>query len=306
MYGSSCKVETTVSRHPASSYLLVDSLDRYGKEFPNGSTFTSSSDWTLNFQSALVQGYVKRMCLTQVGFQWNIPTILANYNDVLIIAFTGQTSNVIILTPGYYTPTTLAAMIQEKLLTAFPTLTTITVIYDPTVGAFVINSGNPAVATIVFPAGASTTPIALRHARFLITTGLINVTVGAGGPPAIVVGGVPTMLATRWVDICSAYLTKYQKIKDGTTLAINPRSDMLCRLFAVSPNTRYSISENDSPGSTPFSLVQDMNNPKFFEWSPDEYIINFDIQVRDEYGEILPVSPQFCSEYQLTFLVSET
>lgn len=297
-------------RPPASAYMLVDSLDRYGKFYPVESNFTSSSNWKLNFQTPIIQGYFTRLCLTQVNFNWNIPTILFNYNDLMLITVENTPDagiQTITLAPGFYTPTTLAAQIQSQCVTAFP-LSSITCVWNPLFGSFTLATG--IVGGLIAIQGNSATGVSnqvLRRVRCLQTLGFANVSVGA--VPAVqnsISGNCPTMLATRFVDICSSYLTKYQRVKDGTSLVISPRQDMICRLFAVAPNTRYNITANDSPGSAPFTIVQDMNNPKFIKWSPDETINNFDIEVRDEYGDILPVQQGFCSEYQLTFMVSET
>lgn len=303
MYGSSCNVETTVSRPTASSYMLVDSLDRYGNAWPTNTTFTTSSDWSLNFQSPVINGQIARLALTQVGFQWNIPTILFNYNDRFQIGVVGGVGGpqTITITPGYYTPALLATEIQTRLVIAFPLLA-ITCVYNSVFGSFVIDSGSLLVNLAILPAQSGFSATARRTQRTLLTLGFLNVA-GANTLTPTIFGNIPTMVATRWLDICSSFLTKYQRIKDGTTLLANPRQDILTRIFAVAPNTRYEITANDSPGSSPWSMVQDMNNPKYIEWSSDEAITNFDIQVRDEFGDIMPVQQGFCSEYQISFLV---
>jgi hypothetical protein len=119
-------------------------------------------------------------------------------------------------------------------------------------------------------------------------------------------GGIPTFVATRFVDICSSYLTKYQRVKDTSTLINQPRSDMLCRIYPVAPNTRVTTYTGSSVGSEPFSICIDYNTPKQASWSVSEAINNFDIQVRDEFGELLPFTPQYGCEYQMSFLATET
>lgn len=299
-------------RPPSSAYMLVDSLDRYGRFYPFENNFTSSSDWKLNFPTPIIQGYFTRLCLTQVNFQWNIPTILFNYNDLMLIGITGTPDAgvaTITLDPGYYTPTTLASQIQTKVATAFPS-SVITCVYDPVFGCFTLATGVVGGKIQIIgnsTPGVNVSSVVMRRIRCLQTLGFANISVGAVPPvQSSVSGNIPTMLPTRFVDICSSYLTKFQRAKDGTSNVISPRQDMICRLFAVAPNTRYNITANDSPGSFPFAIVQDMNNPKYIKWSPDETLNSFDIQVRDEYGDILPVQQGFCSEYQLTFMASET
>lgn len=297
--------DAITQRPPASAYMLVDSLDRYGLIWPNNTSFTSSTNWILNFQTPILNGFFTRLCLTEVNYAWNTPTILFNYNDQInmLISNSGVgATGLVTLTPGYYTPTALAANLQAAILTTFPAYAgTITCIYDSVFGSFVIASTNVNVTMrINNPATAQN----LRHKRTLNTLGLLNTS--NSGLQQVIFGSQPTMLATRFVDICSSYLTKYQRVKDGSTLINNPRQDMLTRLYAVAPSTRYNITATDSPGSTPFVITQDMNNPKFFLWSREEALNNFDIQVRDEYGDILQTQQGFMPEYLLTFMATES
>jgi hypothetical protein len=75
-------------------------------------------------------------------------------------------------------------------------------------------------------------------------------------------------------------------------------------------------------GSRPFILNYTPQTPKHMKWSPDQTIVDFDIRVVDEFGDLVPwdltiplqtnnvgpqiqISPQFF-EFQLTVLCSET
>jgi hypothetical protein len=59
----------------------------------------------------------------------------------------------------------------------------------------------------------------------------------------------------------------------------------------------------------PFVMTIDYNTPKQIKWSPEEALGNFDIQLRDEYGGLVPfdtVSGAGGCEYCLTCLASES
>ena len=262
--------------------------------------------------NTLLNGYFKRVCLTEVMFQWNIPTILPNYNDRLslfikdISGGTTLTTLTFDLDSGFYTPTTMASMIQGKITPLLPVGASATFAWNATYGAFTFSTSTPGYIVGITAQGLLAGNVISRVIRTQNTLGLANTAEPITGGSPLVFGNPPTMLATRWVDICSSYLTKYQRAKDATTYLVKPTSDALTRLYAVAPSTRYNITANDSPGSSPFIIVQDMNNPKFFLWSSAEAIANSDFQVRDEYGDILPTFQGYCSEYSLTLMLSES
>jgi hypothetical protein len=117
------------------------------------------------------------------------------------------------------------------------------------------------------------------------------------------------MLATRYIDLCSSYLTKYQRVKDVTTLPSHTISNVIARIYPTAPNTRVPLANDGSIGSQPFSLCIDYNTPKHIRWSPDEGVSNFDLQLRDEYGDLIPfdvTNGAYGCEYQLTILASES
>jgi hypothetical protein len=53
-------------------------------------------------------------------------------------------------------------------------------------------------------------------------------------------------------------------------------------------------------------MTIDYNTPKHIRWSPDQAINNFDIQFKDEFGQIITWNTRYPTEYQMTFLASET
>jgi hypothetical protein len=115
------------------------------------------------------------------------------------------------------------------------------------------------------------------------------------------------MLPTRYVDILSSYLSKYNPTKDQDTQEGGQKFDcILARVYPVAPNTRIEVSPGAGPTANPFQLCIDYNTPKGIRWNTEEALGNFDLQLRDQYGEFLPFSKEYGCEYALTCFASET
>ena len=281
-------------RPQASAHLLVDSVDRYKFGYPlTANGIISPFNWRLNFQNNVMTGYFTRLSINQIQFCWNLPTIMYEYNDTITFKINGGAPSGVTIDPGFYTPAQLASEIQGAITVAGGTGTC----------QFIDKLGYFAIT----PTGG-TTSIELvitddRDRRFLSTTGFTGLLKTSLLIPYIV-SNVPSMLPTRYVDICSQYLTKYQRVKDNTTLPASVTTDVIARVYPIAPNTKQFINSTTTTCPSPAVLCIDYNNPKYIMWSPGEAISNFDIQVKDEDGNILPDT--YPCEYQLTILTSET
>lgn len=281
-------------RQPSSAQLLIDSLDRYPKGFvPALANVISSSSWSLNLQQIAMNGYIHRLAVSQIQFQWNLPTIITGYNDTLRFTYSTSTFTAT-LAQGFYTPDDMATEIERAMNAAYGS-GVFTVVFSELTGSFAISA--PAVF-LFLPTGINPT----RSTRAYLTLGIIP----GGTASTIYAGTQPTMLATRYVDICSSYLTKYQRLKDTNTLPSNIVSNCIARIYPVALNTQVYLTPSTSVGSQPFIVALDFGNPKQIAWSPDEGISNFDILLLDEDGQQLPYSSQFGCEYNFVLLASET
>jgi len=293
----------TVFRNPSSTQLLVDSLDRYQIGLPvNLSNATTSSSWILQLRQNAMLGYIRRLSVSQIQFQWNLPTIIPGYNDQLIITVsgTGAGTYTATLNGGYYTPTTLATEVARAMnATGCPTFSCS---FSATNYSFLF--GIAGGSTFVFAGYAPVASAINRLTRCYSTLGINGGSVA--GPSVAQYGNTPTMLPTRWVDINSQYFTKYQRIKDTTTLPSNVTTDCIARVFPVAINAQSFITPTTSPGSSPFIICINYSNPKQIQWSPEEGISNFDITVTDENGGLLPWTPTAGCEYTMVLLASES
>lgn len=290
-------------RPPAYAQLLIDSLDRYKTAIATNVNRSTSSNWRTNFQQNILYGYFTRLGVSQIHLFWNLPTIIQGYNDTFttVVVGTAGGTQTLTLDQGFYTPTSLAAEWQAKLQAAYPG-GGFTVVYQALVGGFIISCG--AGVQISFSPGPLDRVSALS--RFYYTVGLTpGFTAPAGGT---LVTGPPPMLPTPFIDIVSDYLTKYQRVKDSTTLQSPTVSNVIARVYPTAPNTRASVADFNENGSAPFWICIDYNTPKFIKWSPDEALTNFDLRLLDNFGEELPFSLNgfFGVEYQLTLLASES
>jgi len=300
-------------RLPSSSALLIDSMDRYATGFPTSPAgLISSSAWTLQKQYYVLSGYFNRIALTQVQFFWNLPTIITGYNDQFDIDY-NDVKYFATLPQGWYNANQIGATLVSLLNGVIPGAPFSYLITDPPGCIQLISNSKP--FTIIVPSSSST-----RTGRFYQTAGFIpqdSVALAEDNNVTQTLGA-PTLLPTRYVDITSHYLTKFQRVKDASTLATGDTQNILSRIFAFSgfSDTTWppvTITLDDKGASvytygvpSSFVVVQDYTSPKNIAWNPDESISNFDILLLDEYGQQLPWTPQIGCEYQITLLASET
>jgi len=298
-------------RQPAYAEFLIDSMDRYPNGFPDSmDQITTSSKWTTQVGGRTNQyalnGYFNRLAVTQIQFQWNLPCIIQGYNDEIVVTVTTGVdagTQSLTITPNYYTPQDLATELENNLQVAFPG-SGFTVSYSTFIGGFTINAGED----FFFEAATNN-----LQRRTYTTFGFTAV----GNPTAdSYIGSVPTMLATRYIDIISAYLAKFQDVKDGSTSQTINWQNKIARVFPVPPYTRSEITETTSPCANPFIVTMEFSTPKQIMWSPDEALNNFQLELRDEFGDYVPYfigTPGFAGapvtygcEYVMTLYASET
>jgi hypothetical protein len=206
---------------------------------------------------------------------------------------------------GFYNPTQLATAITAA-MNADIGGSIVTVTYETTlynIGRFVFTC--IANYKIVFNAIVSNSSVGITKNQTLITLGANAFNFIS--PQAVQVFSPPTMSYTRWIDLCSSTLTKYQRVKDATTLPADAHIVTLARIYLTPPNVAQNSSFGAGPlNGLPFNFTVDFSTVKWCKWSPREVLSNFDIQIRDEFGQLLYWTPNSGIEYQFTLLASET
>lgn len=296
----------TPVRPPASAHLMVSSTDRYKTVGDRWFEPTTSANWKLNKPNNLLYGYFTRVALTQIQFQWYLPTIGTNKNDIFRLIIKTNPGGTIVFDKIFqvpqelYTGTQLATVVQD-LVTNDPSYNVawgFTFTFSTTTKTFTmgVNAG------YVFNVETEDLPQGQKEIaeRFLFTIGFIQFSFDVLSYE----GNEAPLYYTRWLDICSDGLTQFQRVKDATTLPNSINNNVIARVYPTAPNTRFN--DNYSAFQGHFVLCIDYNTPKHIKWSPDQALNNFDIQVFDEYGEYMAWGYNNESEYQLTFLASET
>lgn len=321
-----------------NAILAINSLDRYNKNQGVGgqlASFAASLENQYNktgqpcnnFQvggfGALIYGYIKKIQISQIQLEYNVPTVIPGKNDEFIIIARNQDppndviAALITIPYGYYTPSELAAVVNIELgNSTLEAVTTVAVTYRTLYNDFVfasIENDTGLTYQISFPdidfikaaliSLGNVDPDA--YITVLRTYKLFGISID-NSPFAIQQPTKQTsqFLYTPYVDIFSTALTKYQKVKDNTTNASSD-STLIARIYlsgvAGPQNTGGEIQAGVTPlddiiantnyayplGSRPFVVTQDCNTPKVIRWSKDETVYALDFQLRDQYGDLL-------------------
>ena len=324
-----------------NAILAISSTDRYIANFGNAAqpysntlealyfaTPPYSNDFQITAPSALMNGYIDKIIISQIQLQYNLPTIMPNINDLFVILYesaVGSASFVFYrfdIPFGFYSPDELAAMLQIQL--GIYVDSNFTVSYQQStsvVGAvpgfvFASNTGR----RFSFPA-----PNEWNNTRSELTNSLklyklMGMNLVNSFSEIEQTSSTPAdFLYTPYIDIYSDALTNYQKLKD-TDSSTSRRKGLIARVYlsgvgapqAITPGT--NISPSTALGSSPFVITLDLNNPKIVNWTPDTAINSLDFQMRDCYGDLLFVydpyadpeyTETFNSEFQMTLLCVE-
>ena len=123
-------------------------------------------------------------------FFWNLPTIISGFNDTFVLTV-GATTATFTVAEGWYSPATLATAMQASIIAAGGPWVGFTVAYTN----YNIKISNAAAFSVEPPGTQS---------ELHETAGILpGAATGAG--PYLSRATIPTMLPTRYIDICSSY-----------------------------------------------------------------------------------------------------
>jgi len=319
-----------------------------GDPFDNG--FTAGppcNNFTITSPGAILYGYISRIVVSQVQLNYNIPTIVPEMNDSFWI-IQGNVLNPIsayVTIPfGFYTPDELAAVLQILIRqTDFGqpqyapdfTVSYFSSTQSSTEG-FQFASNNvgfsfyfPSLAQInavIFPDNniPSTDLRWINSLKIYRTLGISSINAATFDPGTLTYDGLDiqvsstnvNLLYTPYIDIISETLTKYQTVKDTDTSAQKLNS-IIARIYLTGQTLQFLTDGANTPeilGARPFTVLQDLNNPKVIRWSKDEAVNSLDFQLRDQYGDLIftsIINPNtlranyFFTEFQMTLLCIE-
>lgn len=323
---------------PIRQPVLLDTAlyQLYRAGFPGGVGNNVGNDFVIESTNAILYGYIKSIGISQVQVDYKIPTVIPGKNSVVLMIFRKDDVDdlrVINIPYGFYTPDELAAMLTVLIRNEGdddgPFFPDFEVTYapsgilnaDPAIGGggngFLFDSnweGNDrsfAFAEIPPDAYGNPNPALRRElvTRWLATARLLglNMNVFANFPGETrkqILTKSPNFIYTPYIDICSAQLTKYQKVKDSDTSPVK-RGNIVARVYLSAIGTPQATTGTDALGSHPFIMTVDLNTAKTIRWDRDEAIYSLDFQLYDIYGDPLFWSPDYPTEFQMTLMCSE-
>lgn len=284
-------------RQPAYAQLLIDSKDRSSTQSPN--------DFVINRNQSLLYGYFYRLAITQIDFQGNLPTIMANVNNSFVITISGGASGTVTIPQGYYTPTTLASELQTLIQGLGGGFATMTVAWSDLQGGLVVNGAGSQISFTDYRSAFQVNTPAYKLARN--TYHSLGITPANFTAAAIQNLSAPQLVYTHYIDFISRTLTKFQRVKDGDTDAVTPKTYIIARLYICPANSYVETTSTSGLGSKPFNLCVDYSTPKFIKYSPDEALNEIDLQVVDMWGDPLAWDgAQINWDFAMTILASES
>lgn len=323
------KDDVITARSPSTALLVIDSADRNPtKTLPSEATFvgeyenylvataplpSTPYDFTIAKGQNVFTGFVKRIGITEIAFNWG----LFNINDTCNTLWLASESEdgafypcVITIPQGFYPdPTTLASAITSALDVRFGVGAIVCSFLD-TQQRFQFTSAYkfavlpPCVAegTLEFVNSPYKSLYEIIGMTFYTTNGFDTNPKLAANPPL--------MRWTEYIDIVCTNLTNNQHIKDFSTQPeiYNPKT-LLCRLYL---DDETHLGQGDGVvGTLPIRLYRQFKTPKMIEWNSTQPIGNLSFQVYDDSGRILqswfkPFQPDFSlPDWQITLLLSE-
>lgn len=310
-----------------------------------------ASSYDMYLGRNLMSGYFHRLCVTDVNIQWNIPTINSQNYIFSMTQFNGEsyTAVNVIIPIGYYSFTDMALILQGQIRLAFAAtsapLDNFTVTWlnsqnpDFPEYAFVFDSVADGVEICfndklveesggVIPGlipGTSNIQANRSMYKFYNMMGIASILINVynSAPILQTTPSYPTLIYTSYVDVISNKLSQFMRVKDSET-SWAPDTSVITRIYLTNQGTitAPTISqlgtttfEEFGVGSRAFILNYTPTTPKYIKWDPAQALIDFDIRVVDEFGDVLPWS-QYTKfgniyfteffEFTLTVLCSET
>lgn len=333
-------------RQPATAILGIDSADRYAFDSSTGLRADRQPEYNFSLYKgqSVLNGFIKRIALTELNMEWNVPNV-NTYNNKFGIVFTGtdlsgtEEYEVVITVPtGFYTPLELTTYLQTAINTALTTaniidagkIADVSITVDPkTLYITVAGKGSAPTGAnlglrVPFTGGRPALNKTTMYEMLGLRSTVDNFAIVNLNPAKKWFGNYASFAYTRYIDIVSDNLTKKQEIKDSSTQPPEVgASNLLARVYIPSnlqTESRFDIAGTgcNIVGTRPFQLFREFKTPKYIYWDAREFINLIDIRVYDDAGRPLyeqvaelGVAPDYyfingnTAEFQITLLASE-
>lgn len=311
--------EQAVTVRPSSSALFcIDSADRYASYNARALAPTTPYTFSISKNESLLNGFFKRIALTEVVFPYYIPNINSKTDQIQVSINGGGLITLTLAAQGFLTPQQIAGNLEAQLIANG--LAAATVDYNQGVFVFETNT----VDTIAFARG-NYGGLGARINEFQLYD-LLNLSgPGANGlqtAATTIVSGVTRCRYTEYIDIVCSQLTYNQELKDGSSDPIV--RDMVARIYledessnlvpiyqTAAPAGPVMPYDTVLPGTYPFTVYRKFTMPKQILWDKAQPLGNLTFEVYDDKGQILSshlgsVYPDSTMpDWRVTLLVSE-
>jgi hypothetical protein len=316
--------KASTTRPSSTANFFVDSLDK-------SSAYSSSTNFTINKNQALFNGFFHRIAVNEVVMDWGVPNIAQWWgNNFLTVSVDDGNINgtdyTVTLPDGFYS----ALDALDAIVTALNAAPGQTATFSVGTSGNRVGLGATQSFLVVWEQSATDATVpagskpnydpnnALARALFsssqLYTGALPVLTTNALFSPAIY-SVSPLILGTRYVDFVSPQLTYNQDLKDNTTAQIT--RDVIYRwYFAWDTNSGTDILTG-SPTLYPYYIIQGykpfnqrrfLPYPKQILWDPTMPIGQVSFEVYDDRGRLLDTTkftPSANFQFQMSMLLSE-
>jgi hypothetical protein len=308
MKTSSGDVVVSTEKHPNAN-LELDSRDRITGTVAK----PQNQDWnnfTITKGYNILQGQFSSIKLNEIRFPWSIPNVPLSLTKILIgvgVQNTPQTLYTLSIPPGFYTGTELVIELNNEITNQAIPVEERPVFSYTKDGQFVLSSPT-GFTNSIFPTVSDSDllkPITTNSLAKIM--GFWGNNVDYSVPRQIQRSDYAPMLYTRYVDICSRSLTKYQNAIDTSTAQIN-KSNIICRLYCADNTNTQTIDSTGRPiipGESPFIIYRQFVNEKVMRWNGQNSIDSIDIQVYDDSGNLCELLPGCTIDFQMTFQALE-
>jgi hypothetical protein len=309
-----------VSSHASNQYLLLNSADRiltYGSFQTAPNTTQPWNNFKLQKMEPLMEAFAKRIVISEINFPMFVPNITSFNNTFRIISTaTGNTYDITI-TNGFYTPAEIVTAVNVRIVFVYgqaseanpPVLT-----YNESSMTYTLSTAGGNAFKLIFSGESNYYNNASLYKTLGFQYSQQNVNI------AVSVTGSPTLSQyTSYIDLTSDRLMRFTNVDDSDSNGYKSKNKMFARLYLTDENgsSMITISSKLAPiTSRPFIISRQFVNPKHTKWDPDSFIDYFDIQVVDQYGNLIfmpsatidganTTTPTPYPDFQLTLLASE-
>jgi len=322
--------KATTIRPSSTANFFVDSTDK-------DPLSPSSTNFTINKNQALFNGFFSRIAVNEVVLDWGIPNIAQAWgNNFLTVSVnpgggaTTGTTYTITLADGFYSAldalnaivlalnaasgmtatfsvdsTTLPSQVQLKSTQAF------LVVWEQTPTGTVPSASRP----YYDPGNALARALFSSSQLYQVPPNALPAPVSATQFALLQRVMSPLILGTRYIDFVSPQLTYNQDLKDNTT-AVNARDSLYRWYFAWDTNSGTDIITGTPSvypyyilqGYKPFNQRRILPYPKQIRWENSQPIGQVSFQVYDDRGRLIDTSlftPSGNIQFQMSMLLSE-